>query len=215
MVDIRERLKQERANIRDTIPAPSGRTISVKGKVFTFPDSKTSQGPIKAVILDHRNLYKYYDAPYDAKKPVPPACFALSKVIELKPHADARKPQAESCAECTWNKWGSASQGNGKACKNTVRLAIAAPDMTANDEPLMINVSPTGTKSWAALVNALDVTGKMPIEVVTEIRFDANQAYPTLIFKAEQPISDEQLATMWALREKAQAMLDQVPAGDQ
>lgn len=213
LVNIREQLAKELGGLKDTVPPPSGRQISVKGKIFTFPDSKTTQGPLLAVILDHRNFNKYYTSAYNPQKPVPPQCFALAKTNALKPHPKAKDPQSESCAECTWNKWHSAPQGNGnKACKNTVRLAIAPPDATADDEPYIIHVSPTGLKSWAALCNGLEARGVHPIQVVTEIAFDANHSYPTLLFKATKLLEEESLTTFWTLREKAQALLDAPPS---
>jgi hypothetical protein len=213
LVSLQERMKAELTNMRNTVMAPSGRNISTKGKVFTFPDQKTSQGPITAVILDHRNFNTYYTAAYNPQNPIPPKCFSISKDLEMKPHADCGDPQNETCAACTWNKWGSAATGKGKACRNQVKLAIAAPDMTANDEPLIIKISPTGLKSWAALVNGLETIGLIPMQVLTEISFDPNAAYPTLVFKVGKAIEEGQLETMWALREKAQAMLEQTPVG--
>lgn len=213
LTNIREKLKAELATLRATVPAPTGRTISVRGKIFTFPDGKTSQGPITAVILDHRNFYSYYTRPYDQKNPVPPQCFAISKALDdLAPHKDAKDPQAADCATCTWNKWGSAPTGKGKACRNTVRIAIAPPDAKHEDEPYILKISPTGLKQWAALCNGLETRGLLPIQVATEIGFDANQAYPTLVLRALAPIPEGQLEVMWTLREKAQILLDQTPA---
>lgn len=208
LANIQERIKQELANVKQTVAAPSGRTISVKGKVFTLPNGQSSQGPMQAVVLDWRNLNRYYTAAYNPQNPAPPHCFALHKDINLlAPHEEAAEPQADDCASCAMNKWGSApAGGKGKACRNTVRLAIAPPDMTAEDEPYLISVSPTGIKSWSALVNGLEAHGMLPIQVVTEISFDPNAAYPSLVFKPMQP--HDKLDVFWLLREKAQTMLD-------
>lgn len=212
LVDLREKLKSELTGLRNTVPAPSGRTISTKGKVFTFPDSKTSQGPIEAIILDHRNFNKYYAAAYNPNQPTSPKCFAISKEIAgLAPHADAVDKQSDACEPCTWNQWGSAPTGKGKACRNTVRLAIAPPDATEESEPYIISVAPTGIKSWSGLVNALGTRDLLPMQVVTAISFDANQAYPVLLFKPLRPVEDDKLALMWALRQKAQLLLDTPP----
>lgn len=213
LVAIREQMKKELAAIKNTVAPPSGRNISTRGKVFTLPNGKTSQGPLRAVILDHRNYNRYYTVAYNPQDPKPPACFALAKEIAgLAPHAEAADPQADACANCAMNKWGSApGGGKGKACRNTVRLAIAAPDKS-DDEPMILTVSPTGLKSWNALVNSLETIGMLPVQVVTEISFDPQAAYPTLQFKADSPHED--LEHFWHMREKAQAMLDQPPAGD-
>ena len=211
LVDIKEKIKAEMETLRDTVPAPSGRNISTKGKVFTLPDGRSDQGPIKAVILDHRNYYRYYTKPYDPQNPQAPQCFAISKELEgMGPHSDAHEPQAETCAECAMNQWGSAPTGRGKACRNTVRLAIVPPDATVDDEPMILTVSPTGLKSWATLANGLQALGKLPIQVVTEISFDEHAAYPSLVFKPLE--AHDRIEDFWQLREKAQTLLDQPPA---
>lgn len=213
LVDIQEKLKRELSGINDSVPAPSGRQISTKGKVFTFPDGKTSTGPLTAVILDHRNFNKYYSAAYNPNEPTPPKCFAISKSIDdMAPHPEVEEPQSEKCESCTFNQWGSAPTGKGKACRNTVRLAIAPIDAKPEDDPFILSVSPTGIKQWASLVNALRTAGMVPIQALTQISFDPNEAFPTLLFKAERPLEDEEVTKMWALREKAQALLDQPPA---
>lgn len=213
MVNIHEQIKKELGEIRKRVPAPSGRTISTRGKVFSLPDGRTHQGPLQAVILDFRNYNRLYKTAYNPQDPKPPECFALGSDIELlAPHEDAKEPQADNCKECTHNKWGSAPTGRGKSCRNTVRLAIVPPDATAEDEPMLISVSPTGLKSWGSLVAGLEAIGMLPIQVVTEIAFDANQSYPTLLFKALQP--HDELEKFWQLREKAQILLDQPPATD-
>lgn len=213
MVSIQERIKAELATINKTVAAPTGRTISLKGKVFNLPDGKTSQGPITAVILDHRNFNRYYKGQYNPQDIQPPTCFALSKELSgMGPHPDALTPQADTCHDCAMNQWGSAAVGKGKACRNTVRIAIAPADASADDEPSLIVVSPTGLKSWTSLVNKVGQAGMLPVQVVTEISFDPNQAYPSLVFKAMQ--AHDNLETMWALREKAQAYLDAPPNGE-
>lgn len=210
---IQEKIKAELAEARKTIPPVTGRNISTKGKLFTFPDGKTHPGPIQAVILDHRNVNRYYVKPYDPQNPAPPHCFAISKVIEgMRPHEEAMEPQAETCSECVMNQWGSAPNGRGKACRNTVRLAIVPPDADVNDDPMILTVSPTGLKSWASLVNGLESFGKLPIHVVTEIAFNPDAAYSTLVFKALGP--HDRLEEFWQLREKAQSLLDRPFSAD-
>jgi hypothetical protein len=108
MESIQERIKAELAQVRETVAAPSGRNISTKGKVFNLPDGRTHQGPLEAVILDHRNFNRYFTVAYDPKDPKPPACFAIAKRLdELVPHEDATEPQADACSEGPMNQWGS------------------------------------------------------------------------------------------------------------
>jgi len=212
MVSIQERIKAELAGLKDSVAPPSGRTIRIQqNKTFQTPDGKTSQGPLSVVILDHRSFNSYYTKRYDPNNPAPPDCFAIAKIIaELAPHEEAADPQAESCAECPMNQWGSAATGKGKACRNQVRLAVAAADATPSSEPMILRVSPTALKSWNGLVNDLESIGRIPLQMVTEISFDQNLAYPSLLFQAVE--EHDRLEEFWRLREKAQALLDQPPA---
>ena len=207
---IQERIKAELVNQSNTVAPPAGRNISTKGKVFTLPDGTSSQGPMQAVILDHRNHNRYYTKAYDPQNPAPPDCFAISKEIPgMAPSDNSPEKQAKSCGECPMNQFGSAANGKGKACRNMIRLAIASSDADGNTEPMILTVSPTGLKSWNSLVNNLTSTGLLPVQVVTEIAFDSNAPYPTLTFKAKE--AHDQLETFWQLRDKAQLLLDQEP----
>ena len=210
---IQDKIKAQLVRARETVPMPTARSISVKGKVFALPTGQSSQGPLNAVILDWRNFNKYYTAAYNPQKPEPPQCFAIHSVIsEMKPGAEVTKPGHADCAGCTFNKFASAATGRGKACRNTVRLAVVPSDFTTDTEPMLINISPTGLTGWASYINGLTVVEKHPVQVVTEISFDANQAYPKLVFKMAAAVSNVEQA--WAIREKAQAMLDAVPVSD-
>jgi hypothetical protein len=213
LASIQEKIKAQLVVARSTVATPTARTISTKGKVFTLPTGQSSQGPLSAIILDWRNFNKYYTAAYNPAKPSPPDCFAIHSVItEMAPHEKAVKPSSDDCASCTFNKFGSAATGRGKACRNTVRLAIVPADFTADSDPMLLNISPTGIRPWSSYVNTLLVNDLMPINMISEITFDANAAYPTLLFKAIKTVDDLEMA--WLIREKAQAMLDAPPATD-
>ena len=191
----------------------TARTISTKGKIFTLPSGESSQHPLNVIILDWRNYNKYYTGAYNAQKPEPPACYAIHSVIaEMKPGPQVKRPSNPDCATCTFNKFGSAMTGRGKACKNTIRLAVTAGDFTIDTEPMLLNVSPTGITSWSNYMNGIIVMEKHPVQFITEITFDVNQSYPKLQFKVGVPNPD--LETAWAIRDKAQVMLEALPHSD-
>ena len=213
IADIRGQIQSQMANINKSVAPPSGRSISTKGKIFTLPDASTSQGPLELVVLDWRNFNAYYTTPYDPKDPKPPGCFAISFLTEdMAPHEAAGEKQSEACAGCDFNKWGSAPTGRGKACRNTVRLAVVGKDFTDRDEPMLLKVSPTGIKAWSGYVNNLQTIGKHPIEAIAKVSFKPDAAYPTLLFDVSG--FHENLETAWSLREKAKAMLEAPPQGD-
>ena len=208
---MQEEIASELATMDKSVPAPSGFNISLNGNIFTFPDGKTSQDPINVVILDHRNYNRYYTAAYNPTDPKPPTCFAISKIVEgMAPHGEAGTPQADTCEECEWNKWGSApGGGKGKACRNTVRLAVVAPDADSHAEPMILTLAPTSLKSWTSLVKDLGESSLLPFQVVTNIAFDKTVSFAKLELKALN--AHEELETMWGLRDKAQPLLDMPP----
>ena len=211
VVNIQDQIRKELASVRDTVGAPSSNRISTKGKVFNLPNGVVHQGPMQAVILDHRNFNRYDDKPYNAQDPQPPACFAIRKAIsEMAPHETAPDPQHADCETCPMNQWGSARVGKGKACANRVRIAIAPPDAGPDDEPMMLELPPKAQAGWSKLVNNLEVRGMVPVQVITEISFDEGQQYPLPVLRVVD--THDNLELFWGLREKAQAMLDQPPA---
>jgi hypothetical protein len=203
LAEYREALRQELATLHTRIAPPAGNRISLRGRVFTMPDGSTDPGPIGAVILDFRNYNAYWDTPYNPNQLVDPVCFALSREFgDLAPSADASNPQAEHCAVCPRNVFGSAANGKAKSCRNARRLAIVPPDATLETEPMIVTTSPTAISAFESYVLGLATEGKMPVEVVTLIAFKPDTDYPTLVFGKPKPLTDKQLGIMMKLREK-------------
>jgi len=212
LASIKAEMKKELANLRGSVQVPSSNKISLDGKVFTLPDGRSSQGPLTAVILDHRNFNTYYEGTFNRANIKRPACFAISpQIADIAPSPNSPKKQAENCHDCENNQWGSApTGGKGKACKNQVRIAIIEPDCDVRTaEPMIIIVSPTGLSSYSTMIRELEGTGKLPVEVTVDISFNPQQTYPQLVFSVNAP--HNRLQEMWGLRQKAQAMLDAEP----
>jgi len=177
--------------IKDKLSAPAGSAISVKGKQFRLPGQEmrdASPGPIRAVIVDFVSRNTYYEGAYNAKQMESPACWAEGPTPDgLIPSAASTRIQGAACDECPQNEWGSAAQGNGKACKNIRVLALLpADDPTA--DIMTLNVSPTATKNFDAYIRTLSVVhGIPPFAVSTEISFDENETYPKLQFASPEP----------------------------
>lgn len=207
-ISIEARLQAMREQMKNQISAPPSNKISTKGKQFTLPDGRTSQGPLEVIVVDFAWMLVHYRGTYNAAKPQDPDCWAIGRETPesglLKPGIES--PYAKDCASCPRNQWGTDQQGRGKACKNQRRLLVVPPDATAATQPLTLYVSPGAIKNWDGYLVELGAThGLMPIQVVTEISFDQNQAYPSLRFKLKEKHGNIEL--MMALREKAQAQL--------
>ena len=86
---------------------------------------------------------------------------------------------------------------------------LAAADSTDKSPLWVISVSPTGLKHFDKYVNTLADAGVHPVEVITEVSFDASEAYPSLRFKVLE--KHDALNTMWKLKEMGQEILYQEP----
>lgn len=211
VMNVQEQLRKELETLKERVDPPSGYMISVKGKVFTLPNGASSDGPMDCVILDWVTANTYFEGIYNPKDIKPPACFAIAnKPSEAAPSDKAPKPQAETCADCPKNAWGSDPQGGkGKACKNTRKLLIVPVKADEKTQPWVIGVSPTGLKHFDKYINSLGDLGTHPLEVTTEISFEASEAYPSLRFKVLE--KHDNINLMWQLKERGQEVLHQEP----
>lgn len=212
LVNIQEQLRKELAALGGQVEAPSSNKIGTKGKVFTLPTGQASPGPIQAIILDFVTINMSFKGAYNPNVRSPPSCWAIGRNIkELAPSANVKTPESDLCETCARNAWGSGQNGSGKACKNQRRLLVIAPDFKPGDEPMTLYVSPTGLKGFNKYLtrDLAGDNGVLPIQVVTEIGFDPNQAYPTLTFKYAG--KHGKLEEAMALRAKYQDILLKEP----
>lgn len=200
LVQYEEQLKRELAGLRDNVEAPSSNRISTKGKIFKLPDGRTHPGPLLAVVLDFIGINQYWKGVYNPNVRAPADCYAINKVLkDLAPPvrdpqnpkaAFVANPQAVRCEICPQNKWGTGVNGKGKACKNQRRMIIVAPDFDEKSQPMTLQIPPTATTHWDKFVLDVASDGQMmPIQVITEISFDPNKDYPTLLFKLHEELN--------------------------
>lgn len=196
------------SNAKKTAPAGGTAIRVTQDKQLLLPDgSKTTE--LQVVIVDFTSRNEYYDGPFDKNNIRPPVCFAIGDVpTELVPSANSPEKQANSCAECPMNAFG--SDGNGKACKNTRLLAVLPPDATEDTPIWTIKTSPTAIKGFDGYVrNVQRVFGVPPVGVVTTISFDENSTYAQLKFSDPEP--NNNAAVHLARVEEAKEILAQEP----
>lgn len=216
LVDYEAILAEEKKRIKEAVGGPSRNTISVKDKMFTMPSGESHKGPLSVVILDFRSYNAHYAGAYNPNNIQPPNCFAIGKYKnEMTPSKNAEAPQADACATCPKNEFGSdPGGGKGKACKNQYRIAVVAADFATKDpneiEIMTITVSPTGLKGFDTYVNRLKAMyDALPVEYITEISFNPNATYSSLLFTAIEPHGHT--AQMMQLRDQAVPMLETEP----
>lgn len=172
--------------------------MSIKGKSFAVvrdgerkiltnpkdPDSPATS--IEAVIVKANKgtskvfYLKGYDPESSEKQK--PDCYSSDGVA---PAADAKNPQSKKCATCPHNQWGSRitekGTSKGKACSDTVRLAIA-PGGQIND-PMLLRVPPASIRALGEYGQMLAKRGVAYNMVLTRIGFDMEAESPKLTFK--------------------------------
>lgn len=172
--------------------------ISIRGKVFAItrdgermvlPNPKDPDSPatsIEVVIIKaNKSTSKvFYMKGYDPEtsEGQKPDCYSNDGIA---PAADAQNPQSKKCATCPHNQWGSRvtdkGASKGKACNDTVRLAVA-PAGQIND-PMLLRVPPASIRNLGEYGQMLAKRGVGYNMVVTKVGFDMEAESPKLTFK--------------------------------
>lgn len=208
LVDIKAQMQAELAGLADRTAPASGDKIQLKGKKFKLPDGSETD-VLNVVIVDFIATNNFYEGAYDPNNISPPACFAIGQIpTNLVPSNNAPVRQSDSCSGCPMNQFG--SSGNGKACKNQRRLAVLPPDADEDTPLWVLDVSPTGLKSFDGYVRSTSTKfGVLPVGLITEITFDSAVDYASLRFGNPEP--NENINVHWARRAEALERLSQEP----
>lgn len=181
--------------------------LSIKGKVFHIHDgddvemvANPQMANMPAQYLDvslikaARNMSKvFYAKSFEEGSEDKPDCFSNNGV---SPDPQSTSPQAQACAACPHNQWGSRASedgqgsGKGKACQDARRLAVALVDDL--EYPMLLRVPPVTLKELAAYGKMLAKKGVPYQAVVTRIFFDATVAFPKLQFQAVRFLTNEE-----------------------
>ncbi len=198
-----------------------GPFFSVRGGQLKLNDSPLPNNEMAVVILDSVLENVYYGADYDPDNPQAPKCYAFGRDEKvLAPHAEASEKQADGCADCELNKWGSADTGRGKACRNRRRLAVIPAGTLAKDGTFTayddvdaftkasvayLNVPPTSINAYGAYVKQIATAlRRPPVGVFTRVAVVPDpKTQIKITFEAIENVPDELLGAVIA-RGKAQ-----------
>ena len=196
-----------------------GKRISIKGGVFremlgnkevrTSDDRAINVIIIKAAPSVHRT---FFAGTYVEGQNASPTCWSSNnQTPDAAVPADQK--QAAKCMDCPQNIKGSASQGDGRACRFNQRIAVLLEGETAKREVYQV-ICP------ATSVFGDGEKGKLPLQaygrhlkahntpvsgVITEMRFDTASPTPKLIFKPVRPITEDEYHDVEATRNSADA----------
>jgi len=163
---------------------------------------------IEVVLLKANPHYSkiYYAKNYEEGDDSSPDCFSINGEA---PDVASTAPQAEACAGCPNDVWGSRitdSGEKGKLCSDHRRVSVLfleelnmdADDMSIG--PALLRVPAASLKDLKLYGKGLtDAYGLPYMAVVTRLGFDPEVAFPKLTFKAVRPLSDEESHTVVAM----------------
>ena len=189
--------------------------ISIKGKVFAVVrdgertvltkevDGEKIPAPSIDVVIVKANKGTskvFYAKGYtEGGENMKPDCFSNDGV---KPDAAVESPCSNLCATCKHNQWGSKigeHGGKGKACSDSVRIAVATPDQV--NDPYLLRVPPASIRALGEYGSAVKKRGVAFPMLVTRVGFDMEAPTPKLTFKAVGLVDDRTFAQVNEMRE--------------
>lgn len=214
IANLDSQLQQRAAALKGQIAAGASSRITIdKAGNFTLPDGANLGPDVDVVVIEFLSINLFYDRQYDPNNPVPPACYAIHQELsEMEPAEDSPVKQADNCASCPNNVFG--SRGNGKLCKNTRRLAVVLAEQAGDPSaPIYeVNVSPTSLKSFDGFVSyALNHFNTPPVGVVVKMSAVQNGTYTNLSFDASSVEKNDHVGVCFARSEEALNMIDRAP----
>lgn len=138
----------------------------------------------------------YYNKGYDGKSTGQPDCWSNDGT---RPDPKAKSPQYSACEGCPKNIAGSGTNGQGRACKYSRRLAVVLANDVEHSDIYQIQLPATSLFGKAkddshmpldAYVRHLAGYNYSITGVVTEMRFDPNAESPRIYFRAVKRLTD-------------------------
>lgn len=134
IVNYKEKLREQAEKAVQQEQVSGGTMLSTRGGILTYGEETLPGNQACVIILDSVKENTFYDSKFDPDNPAAPICYAFGRgpagEDEMAPDPSMQvdlsyfQPQAEACATCPQNEWGSADKGRGKACQNRRRLAL-------------------------------------------------------------------------------------------
>ena len=170
LVSIEERIKQQLAVQTQKASELQNKAnlISFKGGQLIVDGTPVPGGEAEVLVLAQQAERAYYLGVYDPNKTQVPACYSFDL---LTPHPEASDPQCNTCEGCPHNKWGSARQGKGKACRESARVAIVPAAAPLSAAPMYQCSFPiTSVPSVREFFARCATSGKLSGQFITQLK---------------------------------------------
>lgn len=180
-------------------------TEIIGGKAVRVSEERSMQ----VVLINAAAVSRtFYSGTYVKGQKSKPVCWSSdTQTPDAAVPVDQR--QAKFCKDCAQNIKGSASNGEGRACRYAQRVAVAmASDAGVDDNVYQLNLPATSVFGDAdgqkmplqAYGRYLKAHNTHAISVVTEMKFDPT-AQMKLVFKPIRPLNEGELRQVLALRD--------------
>ena len=189
---------------RIKIPAGGGLAYEVPSD---NPDSPDTVKEFKAVILYHHTVHSYYKDKYTGGN-TPPDCSSRNGRDGVDSDG-----VVHNCAECDFNKFGSAEDGNGKACKQKRRVYILRAGEAL---PILLSI-PTGSLAdFSKYISRVLSKGLKSNSVVTKFALKKAQnaggiSYSQAVLSIDRELRPEESAVIEPLAEQIKALAQRTP----
>ena len=199
--------------------------LSIAGKEFSVRIGGQSQ-PLRTFTLDviiadsREGISKqYYSSTYDpSQAATQPDCASVDGITPDFTPAIIDKETGKcphNCRDCYFNKFGTATQGKGKACKDYKRLIVLLAGTEQNPfdpkrPPLTLDLPATsfhapkdkaGVMMFREFIDACTRNKMPPSMVVAELSFMSGTAFSQLCMRPKRMVTDAEFARVKEVRE--------------
>ena len=150
----------------------TGSYISFKNAQLKVDGQSVPNNTADVRVLAAVGERTWYPDAFDSDALQVPSCYALDSP---DPHPEAKDPQADSCVDCQWNKWGTAvdSRGQptrGKACREGARIIVVPANVPLKSAPMYTAKIPvTSLNTVSAFTSRCAQSQKLSGEFVTTL----------------------------------------------
>jgi hypothetical protein len=192
--------------------------LRIKGKVWSITrggnepyvlmraDGDGPRNSIEVVLLAASQYVSkvWYERGYEEGSTAPPDCFSPNGIV---PDASSPKKQNNTCLGCPQNAWGSKITPAGKkakACGDSKRVAVSPLGDIRNEAfggPMLLRVPAASLSDFGNYGDGMDARGYKYYTIGTKMSFDANEAYPKIVFEPIRPLNVEEGSAVLELRD--------------
>lgn len=169
VMSIQEQIAQQIARQNETAQGlrSSGSYIGFKNAQLKVDGISIPTNELNVRVLAALSERAWYSKDFDADAVQVPDCYALDDSV---PHLESSNPQADNCGDCPHNKWGSATRGKGKACRESARVIVIPANVPlASAQMYTAKVPVTSLSTVTSFTSRCGQAQKLMGEFVTKL----------------------------------------------